>query len=216
MDMLLPDMATLALFVTASLALYISPGPDMLYIASRSIAQGRAAGVASAFGVFAGLLVHMLAAALGLAAVLVVWPFAYLVVKWLGVLYLAYLGLKVLLDRNGGIALPGGNGGAGPDYRRLFRQGLFVNLLNPKIALFFMAFLPQFVDAEKGSIPLQMLFFGSLFNAGGLLWVLFLAVLFGAIGDRIASRPGIWGWQRWITGSVLLALAANLAFAERE
>jgi len=79
-----------------------------------------------------------------------------------------------------------------------------------------MAFLPQFVDAEKGSIALQMLFFGSLFNAGGLLWVLFLAFLFGAIGNRIANRPGIWGWQRWVTGSVLLALAANLAFAERE
>jgi len=216
MEMLMPDSTTLALFVTASLALYISPGPDMLYIASRSIAQGRAAGVASAFGVFAGLLVHMLAASMGLAAVLVLWPIAYLVVKWLGVLYLAYLGLKILLDRNGGMALPGGNSAEHPDYRRLFRQGLFVNLLNPKIALFFMAFLPQFVDAEKGSIPLQMLFFGSLFNAGGFLWVLFLAVLFGAIGNRIASRPGIWGWQRWITGSVLLALAANLAFAQRE
>jgi len=216
METLIPDSTTLALFVTASLALYISPGPDMLYIASRSIAQGRTAGVASAIGVFAGLVVHMLAASLGLAAVLVVWPLAYLIVKWLGVLYLAYLGLKILLDRNAGIALPGGGDTAGPDYRRLFRQGLFVNLLNPKIALFFMAFLPQFVDAEKGSIALQMLFFGSLFNAGGLLWVLFLAFLFGAIGNRIANRPGIWGWQRWVTGSVLLALAANLAFAERE
>jgi len=213
MEMLMPDSATLALFVTASLALYISPGPDMLYIASRSIAQGRAAGVASAIGVFAGLVVHMLAASLGLAAVLVVWPLAYLIVKWLGVVYLAYLGFKILFDRNGGITLPGGDT-AGPDYRRLFRQGLFVNLLNPKIALFFMAFLPQFVDAEKGSIALQMLFFGSLFNAGGLLWVLFLAILFGAIGNRFAGSTGIWGWQRWITGSVLLALAANLAFTE--
>jgi len=216
MHMLLPDTATLALFVTASLALYISPGPDMLYIASRSIAQGRAAGVASAFGVFAGLLVHMLAASLGLAAVLVVWPLAYLVVKWLGVLYLAYLGIKVLLDRNGGISLPRGSSADGPDYRRLFRQGLLVNLLNPKIALLFMAFLPQFVTSENGSIPLQMLFFGSLFNAGGLLWVLFVAILFGTIGNRIANRPGFWGWQRWITGSVLLALAANLALSERD
>lgn len=210
----MPDTATLSLFIAASIALYISPGPDMLYIASRSLSGGRRAGIISAFGTCTGLFFHTMAAALGLSALLIVWPLAYLVVKWLGVAYLAYLGVRILLDRQGPGALTQGNRRQ-PGWWPVFRQGAFVNIMNPKIALFFLAFLPQFADVNAEAFTAQMLFFGFLFTAGGLLWTIFLALLFGGIGDWLNRRPAVWKWQRRFTGTVLLGLAAQLAFSKQ-
>lgn len=209
-----PDASTLAVFLAASLALYVSPGPDMLYIASRSVSGGKRAGLISALGTCSGLFVHTLGAALGLSALLVAWPLAFQVVKWLGVAYLAYLGVRVLIDRQGpGLPAPGAT--ASPGWWRIYRQGAFVNLMNPKIALFFLAFLPQFADTGAASFTAQMLFFGCLFTVGGLLWTFFLAVLFGSIGDWLGRCPAAWKWQRRFTGSVLLALAAQLALSKQ-
>lgn len=211
----IPDTTTLAVFAAASLALYVAPGPDMLYIASRSIGHGRRAGVVSALGVFAGLVIHMLGAAFGLSALLVVWPLAYTAVKWVGVAYLLYLGVRVLLDKNHGLAPSPVKGGT-LGHWQMFRRGLFVNLLNPKIALFFLAFLPQFADESLGGFAAQMLFLGALFNLGGLVWILFLAIAFGAVGDWFRRNSAVWRWQRWFTGSVLVALALHLAVTERK
>lgn len=213
----MPAPDTLLLFAAASLALYLIPGPDMLVIASRSIAGGVRTGAATAFGVFAGLLAHMAAAAFGLAAVLAVQPLAFAAVEWVGAAYLAYLGLRLLVgsqdlrafDASGGAATPG----------RAFRQGLFVNLLNPKIALFFMAFLPQFVDptatgafADPGA---QILLLGALFNAGSLVWVLLQAVVFARIGGWLRRRPAVLRWQQRASGAALIGLAGRLALSER-
>ncbi len=211
--MIFPDTATLVVFAIACLALYITPGPDMLYIASRSLGQGRRAGIWSACGVCTGLLAHTLGAAFGLGALLVVWPLGYAVIRWLGVAYLIYLGVRILTQRDSGAV------GAGPpldraDPWRTYVQGALINLLNPKIALFFLAFLPQFVDETRGAAA-QMVLLGALFTAGGLAWSMFLAVAFGAAGDWLARHPAVWRWQRRLSGGTLIGLGLHLAVTGR-
>ena len=201
----MPEPHTLLIFAGASLALYLAPGPDMLLIANRAIAGGARAGAAAALAAF------------GLATLLTVWPVAFTVMKWAGAAYLVYLGLMMLLtrDRGGLSILPTARGTAW----RLFRQGLLVNLMNPKIALFFMAFLPQFVDPNLmgplASPAAQILFFGALFNAGSLIWVLTQAALFARLGAWLFDRPSVRRWIERLSGTVLLALAARLATSER-
>jgi threonine/homoserine/homoserine lactone efflux protein len=213
----LPDPATWTLFALASLALYLSPGPDMIYIASRSIGQGTRAGMWSALGVSTGVLVHTLLAAFGLTALLAVSPVAYLVIKWLGVAYLVYLGVRTLLDR-GNVPIDAADGNR-RSARRLFAQGALTNILNPKIALFFLAFLPQFAPAGTTSgsagFAALMVLLGALFTAGGLAWTLFLAALFGRLGAWLTDRPRFWTWQRRFTGLTLIGLAAHIAFDSR-
>ena len=209
----MPDAATFGLFVVASLAVYVSPGPDMLYIASRSIGQGTRVGMLSAGGTTAGLLVHTVMAAFGLSAVFAYSPLAFEIVKWLGVGYLVYLGIKTLLSRDEQPeTLSAGPRGTA---RRAFTQGAVINLLNPKIALFFLAFLPQFTDPARGDVPTQMAFLGLLFTVGGFVWTQILALGFGRAGGWLMRRPRVWAWQRRFTGSVMLALAVNLALSER-
>lgn len=208
----MPEPTTLALFAAACLALYLTPGPDMLYIASRSISGGVRIGICSALGVTAGLLFHMMAAAFGLGAVLLIWPAAFLVVKWIGAAYLLYLGVKILLGPDGPVQV--GSTSRSPGWAA-FRQGVLVNVMNPKIAIFFLAFLPQFVDPAVGDPTMQLLVLGALFNAGGLAWVLIQALIFGRIGNWLARRPGVLKWQRRFTGTVLIGLAANLATQQR-
>lgn len=208
------DLTTLGLFIAASVALYISPGPDMIYVASRSIGQGRRAGIVSCFGVQTGLIIHMLAASFGLAALLAQFPGAFEIIRWVGIGYLVYIGVRTLLDRNPAFSLDRARIATGWSDRKLYLQGLFINLLNPKIAVFFLAFLPQFVDPAHGDVTLQMLFFGVVFNMGGFPFILMMAVLFGAAGNWLSAHPRMMSVQKWITGSSLLGLAAFLAFQE--
>jgi threonine/homoserine/homoserine lactone efflux protein len=206
------DLSTLGVFIAASLALYISPGPDMVYVASRAMGQGARAGVISALGISSGILVHMFAASFGLAALLKVWPAAFLIIKWAGIAYLVYLGLRALLSRAGTVTLQPTQ--TRRDDWRLYRQGFFCNILNPKIAIFFLAFLPQFTDAQHGNITLQMLFYGAVLAGGGLVWILFIAYAFGRAGNWFARHPGALRWQKWITGSSMLGLALFVALDE--
>src|SRR5262245_16156069 len=142
------DAASLALFMTATLALNLAPGPDMLYVSTRSLAQGRRAGVISALGIAAGAVVHTVAIASGLAALLRAVPVAYEIVRWAGAVYLVWLGIQALRSKGGPLA------GVPIDRASewaILRQGMITNLLNPKVALFFLAFLPQFVTPARGS-----------------------------------------------------------------
>lgn len=207
------DLATLGVFILASVALYISPGPDMIYVASRSIGQGRRAGIVSCFGVQTGLIIHMLAASFGLAALLAEFPTAFEVIRWLGIGYLIYMGIRAVTDKNDAFDIDAQKSATWSD-RKLYLQGLFVNLLNPKIAVFFLAFLPQFADPEMGDISTQMLFYGVVFNLGGFPWILCMAVLFGAAGNWLSSRPRMLSMQRWVTGSSLVGLAIFMALQD--
>ena len=185
----------------------------MIYVASRSIGQGRRAGIVSCFGVQTGLIIHILAASFGLAALLAEFPTAFEVIRWLGIGYLIYMGIRAVTDKENTFDLDAKKSAAWSD-QKLYLQGLFVNLLNPKIAVFFLAFLPQFADPEMGDLSTQMLFYGVVFNLGGFPWILFMAVLFGAAGNWLSSWPQMISLQRWITGSSLIGLAIFMALQD--
>ena len=203
----------LILFLTASLALIVTPGPDSLYVLTRGVAQGRRAGLVSAVGVCCGLVVHITFAAVGLSALLAQSVLAFSLVKYAGAAYLIYLGVKTLLSREG-FAIPGG---AAPalKLRSVFLQGVVSNVLNPKVALFFLAFLPQFVSPGAGAAAPQLLVLGLVFALLGLVFLCVLALCSGSLGDRLRTRPGLANALRWLAGSVLVGLGLRLAFSDR-
>jgi threonine/homoserine/homoserine lactone efflux protein len=209
---LLPEIHVLGIFLAAAVALTLTPGPDMLYVASRSLGQGRVAGVLSAFGVIAGTFVHLGAAAVGLSQLFRYSPLAYDVVRYAGAAFLFYLAWRVLT---------GGDELGAPRQRRLagpakvFFQGMLTNLLNPKVALFYLSFLPQFVDPARGSVALQIVLLGSMLNGFGLLVKLTVALTAGGLGDWLRAHPRMQRAQRWLTASILAGLALRVALPDR-
>jgi threonine/homoserine/homoserine lactone efflux protein len=207
----MPEKTAFLTFLVAALALNFAPGPDMLYVIGRSVGQGRKAGVVSALGIFAGCWAHILAAAVGIAALLRSSPMAFNVVRYLGAAYLLYLGVKMIAQRSRleTQELPS------ESLSNIFRQGVITNVLNPKVALFFLAFLPQFVDARRGSVALQILFLGVVFNLGGTLVNLGVAYAGGTLGDLLRRSPRFALVQKWFTGMVFIGLGARLAWQRR-
>src|SRR5262245_5927980 len=193
-----PGPATLGLFVAAALALLLIPGPAVLYIVSRSVEQGRLAGFVSDLGIHAATLVHVLAASLGLSALLMSSALAFTLVKYLGAAYLIWLGLRKLF----GPTSPQGEGAVVPrvNHARLFRDGFIVNLLNPKTALFFLAFLPQFVEVSRGHVALQVAFLGLLFAALGIVTDGCYALAAGTAGNWLKRNPVYLEVERYISG----------------
>ena len=208
----MPDSSTLLVFGAAALALIVVPGPAVLYIVAQSIDRGRLAGFVSALGVAVGGLVHVTAAAIGLSSLLVSSATAFNVVKYAGAGYLIGLGLWTLLRRpdEPAVEIPKER-----KLRRRFGQGVVVNVLNPKTALFFFAFLPQFVDPEKGSAALQIgvlgLLFVSLAVASDSMW----ALAAGTASERLRGNRRFLGIQRYVSGSVFCGLGALTAVAKR-
>lgn len=206
----MPDPGTVALFVLAALVLLVTPGPAVLYIVARSIEGGRKAGIVSTLGISVGTLFHVAAAALGVSALLISSALAFNVVKYLGAAYLIYLGVSRFLAREG----------AGQpavfknrELTRVFYQGVLVNLLNPKTALFFFAFLPQFVDVTRGPVAAQVLFFGTLLVLMGLISDGIYALTAGSARDWLKGNSSFARIQRYISGSVLIALGVAAAFS---
>lgn len=200
--------STLAVFAAASLALVVIPGPNHLYITARGLAQGRSAALASAFGVEAGTLVHTAAAAAGLSYLISQSATLFSIVKWAGVAYLVYLGIRAFTakdDMEAGTPPP-------QPLRKVFLEGVLVNVLNPKVALFFLAFLPQFVDERAGSPALQIVVFGVTLFVLGLLSDMVYAFSAGALSGRL-SRHG--RRLRYFSGVVYLTLGIATAFAGR-
>ena len=179
------DLASLALFMTATLALNLAPGPDMLYVSTRSLTQGRRAGVISALGIAAGSVVHTVAIASGLAALLRAVPLAYEIVRFAGAAYLIWLGVQALRGKAGPVS---GKPLDRTSEWAIFRQGAVTNILNPKVALFFLAFLPQFVDPERGSVALQIVVLGCLFNCSGTLVNIAVAYLAASAGRWLGTH----------------------------
>jgi threonine/homoserine/homoserine lactone efflux protein len=204
---MLPDASNVGLFVIAALVLLVTPGPAVLYIVTRSLEGGRAAGLISMLGVHVGTLVHVAAAAIGLSAVLVASATAFTVVKWLGAAYLVYLGVRRIMDRTA----PGSVTAAPPRLRRAFFDGVIVNVLNPKTALFFLAFLPQFVDLSRGQPGAQILGLGLLFVMLGTLTDGTYALGAGTAARWLRGRPRFLASERWISGSVYIGLGVVAA-----
>ncbi|HEY1478608.1 MAG TPA: LysE family translocator [Gaiellales bacterium] len=201
----MPSLATLLLFGLASLALVAIPGPNVIYIATRSLSQGRRAGVASMLGIESGILVHITAAALGLSALIRSSPLAFDVVKYLGAAYLIGLGIRSLVR---GKPLDLDEGPPAASSRRAYGSAVLVSILNPKVALFFVAFVPQFVDASRGSTALQILVLGLVFLAIASVLDLGWALAAGSLGGWLRARPNVGRRQHYVTGGVYLVLGA--------
>jgi threonine/homoserine/homoserine lactone efflux protein len=206
----MPDLTTLALFVAAAMLLFIVPGPAVLYIVTRSLSQGRTAGMVSVLGIHLGSVVHIAAAVLGLSALVATSATAFTALRWAGAAYLVYLGVRTIRSSDDLFA-PGPAQGA--SYRRIFTQGAIVNILNPKTALFFLAFVPQFIDPAAGNTTAQILVLGVAFILAGLLSDGMYALLAGTIGDRLARRPLWQRKSRYAAGAIYIALGAAAAFS---
>lgn len=202
--------SSLLLFVTGAAVLLVIPGPAVTYVVSRSIGHGRAAGLVSVLGIVTGTLCHVVAAALGISALLASSAMAFQFVKYLGAAYLIYLGIKTLRRKDEQlVAADTGE----TKLMRLYGQGLLVNLLNPKTALFFLAFLPQFVDPARGQVTLQILQLGVLFALMGWSSDSVYAVIAGTVAERIRGSLRLRRAQRHISGGGLIALGLASAFS---
>ena len=202
------DYTNFAIFFAASWALVITPGPDIFYVITQGFAHGKKAGVLSAVGVTIGILVHTMFAAFGLALILRTSAIAFLIIKFAGAGYLIYLGVKSIFDRSEMLidtSKPSTNS------KKIFVQGILTNVLNPKVALFFLAFLPQFVNPAQGNIPFQMACLGGFFALFGLIFLLFLGYFSGNIGTWISKKDGLAKKIKWVTGSILIGLGLKLA-----
>jgi len=211
----LPEWSSLGFFVLAALALLLTPGPAVLYVVTRSIDQGRRAGLVSVLGVHVGTLAHIVAAAAGLSALLAASATAFGVVKYLGAGYLIYIGVRRLSDRG-----PTGAAAARTPrrLRRAFLDGVVVNVLNPKTALFFLAFLPQFVTISRGRVGGQIIALGVVFVLLGAVTDSLYALTAGSAARWLRGRPGFLASGRWITGGLYigLGLAAALSSHRRK
>ncbi len=207
------NASNLSLFLISTFILAITPGPDTLYVVSRSVGQGRNAGLASALGVFVGNMGHTLAAAIGLSAVLMTSALAFMVVKYAGAAYLIYLGVRAIL--NGDRPSPTQNLQK-VNLWKAFAQGVLTNLLNPKAALFFLAFVPQFVDPSRGSVALQSIVLGSIIAISSSAYLMGLAAVIDSVRSRISIRSSWKTLQSKLTGSLFIALGLRLAVAEQK
>ncbi|HEY2391895.1 MAG TPA: LysE family translocator [Candidatus Angelobacter sp.] len=207
----MPEKTAFLTFLFAALMLNIAPGPDMLYVIGRSVGQGRKAGIVSSLGVFVGCWIHILAAAFGIAALLHSSPMAFNVVRYAGATYLIYLGIKMIAQKSNLASQQLKPESLGS----IFRQGAVTNMLNPKVAIFFLAFLPQFINAQRGSVVLQIVFLGLIFNVGGTLVNLAVSYAGGTLGELLRRNQRFARMQQWFTGLVFIGLGLRLAWQRR-
>jgi threonine/homoserine/homoserine lactone efflux protein len=200
------------LFLLSGIVLNITPGQDTLYILGRSLAQGRRAGLLSVSGICSGVVIHTLAAALGLSAILATSASAFTVVRLAGAAYLVYLGVRMWFERSGSALQPRQIGEA--NAWAIYRAGLLTNLLNPKVALFYLAFLPQFVDPLAQSKLVALLFLGASFVTTAMIWCVLLAFAASTIGARLATSGSAITVIRGITSALFIGLGIRLAVSK--
>ena len=205
------SLPNLPVFLLAALILLLTPGPAVLYIVARSLDQGRLAGFVSVLSIEVGNLVHVLAATLGLSAILMSSALAFSIVKYLGAAYLIYLGLRRLFTRE---AAHQPAAFQHQKLRRIFRQGMLVAILNPKTALFFFAFLPQFVDSSRGAVALQLLILGCMFVTMAVVTDGLYALLAGTAGRWLKGTRTFLRVERYVVGSVYIGLGLTAALAD--
>ncbi len=203
----------LTLFIISGLLLNIMPGPDSLLIVARSATQGWRAGVAAAMGIGTGTMVHVLAAAIGLSAILTTSATAFMVVKYIGAAYIIWMAIGLLRSKRKEAAtqvavppLP---------YRTIFAQGFLTNVLNPKVAIFFLAFVPQFIDAAAPNKALAFIILGCIFNINGMLWCCSLALFTALVSARLKINPSVSLWLNRVTGGLFIWLGIKLALSKQ-
>jgi threonine/homoserine/homoserine lactone efflux protein len=202
------------LFIATAIVLILTPGQDTFFILGRSISSGRPAGIAAALGISSGTVIHTIAAALGLSALLATSPYAFMVVKFAGAAYLLYIGVRALLTRSHGLP--------GPDARETgdgrwpaFRQGIITNLLNPKVGLFFLALMPQFIAATSTNKVGAFLVLGMSFVTMGLIWCTVLAIGAASLRGAFLRRPSLAGVLNKVAGAMFIGLGLRLATARQ-
>lgn len=203
----------LTLFIVSGLLLNIMPGPDSLLIMARSATQGWRAGVAAALGIGTGTMVHVLAAAVGLSAILATSATAFMVVKYIGAAYIIWMAIGLLRSKRKeaaqAVAVP-------PlPYRTIFTQGFLTNVLNPKVAIFFLAFVPQFIDSAAPNKALAFIILGCIFNFNGMLWCVSLALFTAFVSARIKVNPDASLWLNRVTGGLFIWLGIKLALSKQ-
>lgn len=208
----MPDFNSLLVFIGAGLLLNITPGPDVLYIVGRSIGQGRVAGLVSVLGIATGSLFHVASAALGLSALMLALPLAYDGVRYAGAAYLVWLGLRAIGSRSSPLHVQR----VEPErLGRVFRQGVLTNMLNPKVALFFLAFLPQFTNPANGPVSLQVALLGLIFIGNGTIVCLAYALAASWLGEWLQTRYGVATWLNRAMGGLFIGLGVRLALESR-
>ncbi|MDD4463569.1 MAG: LysE family translocator [Desulfobacterales bacterium] len=206
------DMHSMICFLGASILLTLAPGPDNIFVVTQGISRGRKAAVFTALGMCSGLSVHTTAAALGISAIFYSSALAFCAVKYAGAAYLMYLAWKAIQDRN---ALKLKSSVNPLSCFALFRRGFIMNTLNPKVALFFLAFLPQFVSGNSQDVALEMIFLGLIFMVQSVVIFTAIGVLSGQIGNYLLKKPRLARKFSWATAGIFAAIGVRLALAER-
>jgi len=209
--MIIP-VETLLVFIPVALALNFTPGADMLFCLARGSSAGPMAGIAAALGIATGAFIHAFVAGVGLAVVLATYPIAFEVLRWSGVIYLLYLAYTSLKQ-------PIANAQPEPvskaDIVKAWRDGTLVCFFNPKVALFILALVPQFVDPDRGSVFIQFMIFGAILNIGGTVINILVGVFSGSVGRTLAKNKSLARWLQWISSALLIGIAFRLAFDKR-
>jgi threonine/homoserine/homoserine lactone efflux protein len=200
------------LFLSVSILINLSPGPDMIYTAARSLSQGAKAGIFSAFGIFAGCLFHITAAVFGLSAIIENSILLFSIIKFAGAAYLIYLGVRSFFSKKGKTRI---NSLPVLTKRKIFLQGMVTNILNPKVAIFFLSFLPQFVNPHSDHVKEQISFLGLWFDVQGALVLVTVAILTGAFKNILQKNTAFWNWQEKITGVILVGLGVKIIFSRK-
>lgn len=201
-------------FLAAAVLLNLTPGADTLYILTRSIAQGPRAGLVSVAGIMSGCVMHVLAAAFGLSLILTTSATAFLLVKWAGAVYLIFLGIKALTNRTPVFETRDARF-SNKDLISIYRQGMITNMLNPKVALFFLSFLPQFINPAHADGPLPFLALGGTFLVTGTIWCLILTRAASRLTRMLRENAGIGMWLQRLSGIVFIGFGVNLALKSR-
>jgi threonine/homoserine/homoserine lactone efflux protein len=205
------ELTQIVAYVLVVLVLFLVPGPAVLVTLARSMRSGARVGIATGGGIAVGDMVHTIAATLGLSAILATSAFAFDIVKYAGAAYLVYLGIRAFMERPGDLAVPGV---AEATASVAFRQAILIEVLNPKTALFFLSFLPQFVDPARGPAAAQLLVLGAIFVAMSIVYTTLLAFAAAAVAKLIARHRAIGRWQGKVIGSIYLGLGLQLALAK--
>ncbi|WP_257347076.1 LysE family translocator [Pseudalkalibacillus decolorationis] len=202
------ELQTISYFLLASILLTITPGPDFMFVFAQSVSQGKRAGIATGLGLCTGLIGHTLAAAIGISAIIYQSSLAFNVIKIAGAIYLLYLAVQAFRETD----QPAEQKAESHTTFVLYRKGILMNLLNPKVSIFFLAFLPQFVATGEGNIPIQMVVLGVLFIIQALAIFTLLSILAGSVGNRLWKNPTILKWINRTKGLVFGFFAIRLLF----